>query len=232
MSEADEPAAPGGLSFERAEFENQHKATLSCGYCKKPLSVQYWQIAKRPACAECRDVVQREIESGKSLKRLRGAAQYGALAAVAGCVGWIAIGMVSKLLTGKSYELGIVAIGVGYLVGKAVRKGAGGQGGRRFQILAVFLTYSAIALASLPNVVELVRASPSGQHASFLLLVGLAYELPFLGGAQNIMGLIIIGIGLYEAWKLTRALPLQVLGPYPIESDTPAELVASPDAAH
>ena len=47
------------------------------------------------------------------------------------------------------YEIGIVAIGIGYLVGKAVRKGAGGFGGTRYQVLAVFLTYAAIALASL-----------------------------------------------------------------------------------
>ncbi|HWZ89830.1 MAG TPA: hypothetical protein VNW92_13300 [Polyangiaceae bacterium] len=233
MSDADEPAAPGGLSFERAEFENQREAALSCGYCKKPLSVQYWQIAKRPACADCRGVVEREIEAGKSLKRFLGALQYGALAAAAGCLGWILVSKITAALSGdgRSMQIGFVAIGVGYLVGKAVRKGAGGQGGPRYQVLALFLTYSAIALASLPDVLEVVRSSPNGERASLPGLIFFAYELPFLGGTQNIIGLFIIAIGLYEAWKLTRALPLHVLGPFPIQSD-PVELAAPSDATH
>ena len=237
MSDVNEPAAPGEVSFERAEFESQHAATLSCGYCKKPLSVQYWQIAKRPACAECRAAVQRELEASKSRARFIGALQYGALAAAAGSVGWIVISKVT------GYEIGIVAIGIGYLVGQAVRKGAGGYGGTRYQYLAMFLTYSAIALASLPSIFEAIRHSPpSGASAAHgpvgfgavLLawgaLLALAYASPFLGGMSNIMGLFIIGIGLYEAWKLTRAVPLQVLGPFAIES-APIAVAAPTDAA-
>jgi hypothetical protein len=226
MSDANESATSGGLSFERAEFENQQKETLSCGYCKKPLSVQYWQIAKRPACAECRGIVEREVEAGKSLNRFLGGLAYGAVAAIAGCLGWM---LVSKIFKG---QYAIAAIGVGYLVGKAIRKGTRGQGGTRYQVLAVFLSYSAIALASLPLVMELVRHSDAGSRASLPFMVALAYELPFLGGTDSILGLFIIAIGLYEAWKLTRALPLNVLGPFPIESPLSPELPAASDATH
>lgn len=238
MSEADESVPDDGLSFERAEFEARREPTLSCGYCKKPLSIQYWQIAKKPACAECRTVVEREVASSKSSARFLGALQYGALAAVGGSVAWIVISKVT------GYEIGIVAIGIGYFVGKAVRKGAGGFGGPRYQYLAMFLTYSAIALASVPAILEALRHShASGSEAArspvglgsmlwaWLVLLAFAYASPFLGGAQNIMGLVIIGIGLYEAWKLTRSIPLRVLGPFPIENQT-AELTPSPDAAH
>jgi hypothetical protein len=238
MSDTDESVPDGGLSFERAEFEAQREQPLSCGYCKKPLTVQYWQIAKRAACAECRSVVARELAASTSSARFFGALQYGALAAIAGSVAWIVISKVT------GYEIGIVAIGIGYFVGKAVRKGAGGFGGTRYQYLAMFLTYSAIALASIPAIFEALRhsrASDSGAVPSpvglgsmlwaWLVLFAFAYASPFLGGAKNIMGLVIIGIGLYEAWKLTRAMPLQVLGPFPIESST-AELTASPDATH
>ena len=239
MSDANESATSGGLSFERAEFENQQKETLSCGYCKKPLSVQYWQIAKRPACAECRGIVERQLQASQSRAAFIGALQYGVLAAIAGSVGWIVISKVT------GYEIGIVAIGIGYLVGKAVRKGAGGFGGKRYQYLAMFLTYSAIALASLPAIFEALRhshASDSSASAShvglggmlwgWLVLLAFAYASPFLGGVQNIMGLFIIAIGLYEAWKLTRALPLNVLGPYPIESPLSPELPTPSDATH
>ena len=51
MPDADEPTTSSELSFERAEFEHEQRETLACGYCKRALTVQYWQIAKRPACA-------------------------------------------------------------------------------------------------------------------------------------------------------------------------------------
>ena len=43
---------------------------------------------------------------------------------------------------------------IGYMVGYAVRKGAGDRGGRRFQVLAVVLTYGAVALAYTPVVIS------------------------------------------------------------------------------
>jgi len=107
------------------------------------------------------------------------------------------------------------------------------------------LTYSAIALASLPAIFEALRhshASDASNTASqvglggmlwgWLVLLAFAYASPFLGGVQNIMGLFIIAIGLYEAWKLTRAVPLQVLGPFPIETELSRELPAPSDATH
>jgi hypothetical protein len=159
--------------------------------------------------------------------------QYGALAAAAGCVGWIVISKVT------GYEIGIVAIGIGYLVGKAVRKGAGGFGGRRYQVLAMLLTYSSIALASLPAIFEALRQSPHHAAASaapnlgamlwgWTMILGFALASPFLGGMQHFMGIIIIGIGLYEAWKFTRPLPVQVVGPFAMEPSPPPVLPRAP----
>src|SRR2546422_2854982 len=42
------------------------------------------------------------------------------------------------------YELGLVAVVVGLMVGGAVRKGSNGRGGWRYQALAMFLTYCAV----------------------------------------------------------------------------------------
>jgi hypothetical protein len=49
-----------------------------------------------------------------------------------------------------------------------------------------------------------------------LLLLAVASVAPFLAGFQNIIGLIIIGIGLYEAWKLNRRAVLTITGPHTI----------------
>ena len=42
----------------------------------------------------------------------------------------------------------------------------------------------------------------------------IAFVAPFLGGLRNIMGLIIIGIGLYEAWKMNRRVRVELSGPF------------------
>jgi hypothetical protein len=33
-------------------------------------------------------------------------------------------------------------------------------------------------------------------------------------GFQNIIGILIIGFGVYEAWKLNRRVPLEIAGPF------------------
>ena len=108
-------------------------------------------------------------------------------------------------------EFGLMAIGVGWLVGKAVMKGSNMRGGRRYQILALVLTYFAITLS--------YGALIFGQlahKASFAAILLVMLASPFLGGFSNIIGLVIIAIGLFEAWKQTRPAPFSSGGPYPL----------------
>jgi Flp pilus assembly protein TadB len=50
-------------------------------------------------------------------------------------------------------EIGLVAILVGVMVGKAIRRASGGFGGRQQQILAVVLTYFSIATSYIPVII-------------------------------------------------------------------------------
>ena len=59
----------------------------------------------------------------------------------------------------------------------------------------------------------------------FLLL--LACAAPFLAGVENIIGLVIIGIGMYQAWKLTRRVPLVITGPHTLAASPAATTVSS-----
>src|SRR5581483_7939348 len=43
---------------------------------------------------------------------------------------------------------------------------------------------------------------------AFLVIFGIAFAAPFLAGASNFMGILIIGFALYEAWKINRRVPL------------------------
>jgi len=53
-----------------------------------------------------------------------------------------------------------------------------------------------------------------GVFLALAFLLALAFAAPFLAGVENIMGIIIIFIGLYEAWKINRRVPLVINGPY------------------
>jgi hypothetical protein len=69
---------------------------------------------------------------------------FGVGAAVIGIIGYAGF----TIVTG--WYIGYLALGVGYLIAKAIKKGASGLGGRRYQIAAVILTYSAISIAAVP----------------------------------------------------------------------------------
>lgn len=59
------------------------------------------------------------------------------------------------------------------------------------------------------------------------LLFLLSAAAPILAGFENFMGWIIIGIALYEAWKLNRRPPLLLRGPLPVQ---PAAASPSPSS--
>ena len=56
--------------------------------------------------------------------------------------------------------------------------------------------------------------SLGGLVVGVLAIFGLAVALPFLSGLENLMGLAIIAFGLYEAWKINKAQPVAVAGPF------------------
>jgi hypothetical protein len=59
-----------------------------------------------------------------------------------------------------------------------------------------------------------------------LALLAFAALLPFFAGLENIVGLLIIGIGLWQAWKMNQRKTLEITGPFrvgsPPASATPA----------
>lgn len=62
---------------------------------------------------------------------------------------------------------------------------------------------------------------------AMVFVLAIAVAAPFLGGLENIMGIIIIGIGVYEAWKINKRMELTITGPHALA--TPAA-VAAPEA--
>jgi len=216
----------GNLQFERAE-----RATgaigADCAVCKQPITTSYYEINGHVTCQRCRSRIMAERDRGTSGTRFAKALGLGLLAAAAGAGIYYAV----AAATGSEYA--IVAIVVGLLVGSAVRKGSNRRGGWRYQALAMSLTYSAIVVTYIPQIIKAVterrasvinegaptadsvRAAPKQVGAGGVLL---AAALPILAGIGNIIGLFIIGIALYEAWRLNKAIPLRITGPYQVSA--------------
>jgi hypothetical protein len=133
-----EPAEP--LQFEQAEFETPAADRPACTVCQQPIPEEYYEINGKVMCPPCRQGVEAAFRGGSGLGRFLKATVFGMAAALIGAI----IYHVSVKMT--NYNLALVSILVGFMVGKAVRKGTGNRGGWPYQLLAVFLTYTSIGL--------------------------------------------------------------------------------------
>jgi hypothetical protein len=50
--------------------------------------------------------------------------------------------------------------------------------------------------------------------AAFALLAGVIFAAPIIAGVSSPIGLLIIAIALYEAWKINRGAAFTITGPY------------------
>jgi|SRR5687767_8221270 len=116
-------------------------AGVSCAVCQASIPDEYFDVNGQSVCRVCR---VRVLEAGVTPKGwgiLLRAAACGLAAAIAGA------GLYYAVIAITDFGIGLVAIAIGYMVGYAVRFGARGRGGRRFQVLAMVLTYVAVSLA-------------------------------------------------------------------------------------
>jgi hypothetical protein len=236
MPEMGQSPAPQNLQFEHAETLPESATDPNaprCVLCKNAIGSTYFHAQGHVVCPGCAERIQsgQQKPPATSLGR---AALYGLGAAVAGTVLYSAVAILLNL------EIGIVAIVVGIMVGKAVRAGSKGLGGRPQQMLAVVLTYFSITTSYIPvyfhqlsknpqQLEQLKKADKSapeagqpapkkmGVLAALLILLLIAAAAPFLAlttGVGALISLFIIFIGLQRAWKLTGRSDVLVMGPY------------------
>jgi hypothetical protein len=208
--------ADGGLQFDRTERTETTAAAL-CGYCNQPLDGTYYQINGRAACQTCPAQLMASVAKHSPVVSFVVATAFGTAAAALGGLVWYAI----STLTG--YLIGLVAVAVGFLVGFAVRKGSNNRGGPLYQALAIVLTYVAICAQHVPELWKAFLERPdqptgAGLAIAFVIVCVISLAAPFLAGIQNIIGVLILGFALYEAWKLNRRVPLEITGPFRVET--------------
>jgi hypothetical protein len=241
--------------------EQASAGRVQCGFCGREAQGVYYQVGDTVACTRCRNE-RAAGPTGSRIGRFSKAIVFGLVAGTLGAAVWYGV----RRLTG--YEIGLIAIAVGFLVGAGVRAGSGGRGGRRYQVLAVALTYFSICLNYAPDVVgemfkqaqqeesaegaedsgtppasaEAPADAPAGAPAPATagddeapglvgalislalftaIVIGISLAAPFLGGLQNAIGLLIIGFGLWQAWKMNEGTPLEISGPFRIGGAAP-----------
>lgn len=118
--------------------------TVACANCSTPIQTYYYHVNGHAVCARCRDIVAEQAKVPRGWGPLLRSIVLGVGAAIVAAI--IYYGVIAI----TDFEIGIVAILTGYMIGYAVRKGAKGRGGRRFQIMAAVLTYWSVGLAYTP----------------------------------------------------------------------------------
>lgn len=245
------------------------RVTRTCSACNESIQDAYHLVDGKVMCERCRNEAEAALQGGSAMMGFLRAAGLGLLASVVSAAVWYGV------TKATGYQFGLIAIAVGLLVGFAVRFGSYNRGGWAYQLLAVFLTYLAIAGSNVPFIVEGMRdidgegthqkharssrqtlaqtttndlensaltiapdanpAAPSPSKVSgtragnaaaqeednqpmpllfaWVFACGLAFISPFLGG---IMGIVILGIALYEAWKINTRIKREITGPHPV----------------
>jgi hypothetical protein len=236
---------------------------LACTACGTTIRGYYHEANGAVVCSSCRRTIEQRLRGGSSIGRFARAMTFGSGAALVGATLYFGIALAFGI------ELGLIAIVVGWMVGRAVNAGTRGRGGWRYQAMAIALTYSAIVVTYMPAAIErsmdpatlaaldslapdssvtgaeaapslaaLAPAATTPEDSSdaaaaaaaasvprglaivlgVMVMFVLAWAEPFRLGMENVMGLVIIAIGLYQAWLQNRAAAMSLTGPYAIGS--------------
>ena len=195
------------LQFDKADFGGA--AALSCASCNSAIAHEYYQANGRSICAACREKVAQLASAGSTAARLARAISAGLVAALGGFLLYWAI------LAIANFELSLIAIVVGWMVGAAVRWGSGHRGGIAYQLVAVALTYASICAAYVPNMVS--QYQTEGPFVLKLIFaIVFSWLVPWYAGFSNIIGWVIIAIGLWQAWSMNRKTTIEMRGPFKV----------------
>ena len=240
MPDVGQPPSPQDLQFQHAEplaetsVASGSSSSRTCVACKQPCGDTYYHAQGQVVCPPCAYRIQNGQQAPPPLSLIR-AALYGGGAALGGCTLYALVAIVLNA------EIGLIAILVGWMVGKAIRHASYGLGGRPQQILAVTLTYFAITTSYIPVFIYQAaknpprveqqqaqakaaptqagpRMTPGGAVLFLLMIAAIAPFFSLTSGISGWISLFIIFIGLQRAWKLTERSEILLMGPYTAEA--------------
>ena len=128
-----------------------------CQFCHQPIAGSYFRANGAMTCPGCAEKMRGELARDTHADYVR-AILFGVGAAILGMILYATFAIVTGIV------IGYAALAVGWLVGKGMIKGSNGVGGRRYQIVAVLLTYAAVSTAAIPVWIHFAGEHKRGQQ--------------------------------------------------------------------
>jgi len=198
------------IDFARADF-GVSLPSDDCSWCNRSFGGVWYTADDARICARCAENARVAIHGGSPQVYWRSVA-FGVMTAIMCAFAYYAF----VHFAGGSW--GVVACwGVGYFIGKMMKTGSQGIGGRRYQITASMLTYAAITVAT-GFVLFAAAHPPFWTYPLFLFLP----VLFLISGKISLaaLQLLFLFAGIRWAWTLTAGPKLQISGPF--HSGSPA----------
>jgi hypothetical protein len=205
------------IDFTHAQYEAPAEA--ACAVCKQPFTAAYYSVNGHGVCERCLATL-RASQRGSFFKAL-------GLGTAAGAVG-AAVYYAIRSATG--YDLALITIVVGIIVGIGVRRGAGGSQSAVYRAMAVGITWVAMCSTYIPDVLKGFREDGSQIGAIqviFAAVLSLGVPYFMIKGAE-VLGLIIFAVGIWEAWRRSAPPTFQVAGPFQL---APSATPSAPEPA-
>ncbi len=199
-------------SLEKTEIKIGEKVTqvLNCSQCQKEVTAGQCYTYKDKKgkevflCDGCKEIAEQAFKEETKDPNITGALLLGTLAAVVAGIVWFAI----SVLTG--YQVGYVAIGVGFLIGYAVIFGSGKKRGAVLQMISALITavtlfssQYAISIYYLRQYLLANKEKILGYNGQWVFLSPFSREI--LSSMVSPMGLLICAIGIYFAYSLPKS---------------------------
>lgn len=126
----------------------------------------------------------------------------GAITSLASAAVWAAVTVVTN------YQIGWMAIGVGFLVGIAVRKFGAGETAL-FRVIGAGMALLGCVLGNLFSGIAFIAKEEQVEIGDALLNFDYSYSFELLGAMFSPMDLLFYGLALYQAFKLSAVEPVE-----------------------
>lgn len=200
------------LQFEEAEYDAPPQMPTACAACQSDLGASFWVENRRYAlCGSCK--AEREADQGGGMASLARGFALGLVAAVGAGALWGVITAVT------GFNIGLIAIAVGFAVAVGIQAGAG-RGGWMYQVMAVALTYFAICFNEVVIYAWYAYTEQGMGLAEVLLsiVIGvpmvLVMLIPSTISGGGFISLLIYGFAIYQAFQMTAGSPPVYEGPF------------------
>src|SRR5688572_15401702 len=163
------------MTDQELSFDESHaqEGPVTCSRCATPLT-EYWTVDGEVMCEKCMDEVHAEKNSATGTGgRVGKAIGLGFLAMLVGAAIWAGVAFATDR------EFALIAILLGWMVGKAVFFGSEKRGGAGYQLLAVVLTYVGIGAGMAPYQAAALLNDPAIMDSLKIEYDSTATDLPF-----------------------------------------------------